>query len=119
MVGVAVAGIISRTLWADLFTSRLAGLFTSMQARAADYLYQANGDPGGDIVIVAIDEKSQQALGEYPLTLDHHAQLFERLKGARERGPSVFTLLLASGYFVFIRFQFDAGHLPSVIFRGF
>jgi len=72
-VDVAVAGIISRTLWADLFTSRLAGLFTSMQARAADYLYQANGDPGGDIVIVAIDEKSQQALGEYPLTLDYHA----------------------------------------------
>lgn len=90
LVGLAVAGIVSLALWvAPLITSRLAGLFTSVQVRAADYLYQTKGDPGDDIAIVAIDEKSQQALGEYPLTLDHHTQLLERLKGATAIGFDV------------------------------
>ena len=42
------------------------GLFASAQERAADYLYASQDLPGTDIVIVAIDEKSQQTLGEWP-----------------------------------------------------
>ena len=48
LVSLAVAGLISLVLWAQLFTSRLAGLFTLMQVRAADYLYETKGDPGDD-----------------------------------------------------------------------
>ncbi len=81
LVGLAVAGIISLAQW--------AGLFTSMQVRAADYLYDTRGDPGDDIVIVAIDEKSQQALGEWPWPITPYAWLFERLKGAKAIGFDV------------------------------
>jgi adenylate cyclase len=68
-----------------------AGLFTSAQERAADYLYATQGSPGTDIVIVAIDEKSQQALGEWPWTLDHYVRLLQRLDGA---GAVGFDILL-------------------------
>jgi adenylate cyclase len=83
LAGLAVAAVISVTLW--------AGLFTSTQVRAADYLYDTTGDPGDDIVIVAIDEKSQsrQALGEWPWRVHRYAQLFERLKGASAVGFDV------------------------------
>ncbi len=81
LVGLAVAGFISLTLW--------AGLFTSMQESATDYLSQTEGNPGDDIVIVAIDEKSLQDLGEWPWSFDPHARLFERLGGARAVGFDV------------------------------
>ena len=83
LVGLMVAAVISVPLWASLFAST--------QVRAADYLYDTTGDPGDDIVIVAIDEKSQsrQALGEWPWHLDRFAQLFERLKGASAIGFDV------------------------------
>jgi len=83
LVGLAVAAVICLALW--------AGLFTSTQVRAADFLYDTQGNPGDDIVIVAIDEKSQsrQALGEWPWRLDRYAQLFERLKGASAVGFDV------------------------------
>ncbi len=85
LVGLAVAAAISLTLW--------AGLFTSTQVRAADYLYDTTGDPGGDIVIVAIDEKSQQALGDWPWFFDRYVHLFERLEAAKAVG---FDVLLPS-----------------------
>jgi len=87
LVGLAVAALISLALW--------AGLFASMQESAADYLYQTEGDPGDDILIVAIDEKTQQQLGgEWPfLSLAHYAQAFERLKGAKVIG---FDVLLSN-----------------------
>jgi adenylate cyclase len=83
LVGLAVAAVICLTLW--------TGLFTSTQVRAADFLYNTQGDPGDDIVIVAIDEKSQsrQALGEWPWRLDRYARLFERLQGASAVGFDV------------------------------
>lgn len=74
LVGLAVATVISLMQW--------AGLFISMQLAAADYLYETSGDPGDDILIVAIDEHSQQALGDWPWPLAPYVQLFERLSGA-------------------------------------
>ena len=68
-----------------------AGLFASAQERAADYLYATHGAPGDEIAIVAIDEKSQQALGEWPWTLDRYVQLLERIDGASAIG---FDILL-------------------------
>ena len=46
LVGLVVAGLVSLALW--------AGLFISAQVRAADYLYDPKGDPGDDVIIVAI-----------------------------------------------------------------
>jgi len=87
IVGLAVAGLVLLAQW--------AGLFTSTQLRTADYLYATTGDPGDDVVIVAIDEKSLQALGEWPWFLEPHVQLFRRLKGARVVGFD--TLITSPG----------------------
>ncbi len=81
LAGLAVAAVISLAQW--------AGLFTSMRLAAVDYLYETAGDPGDDIVIVAIDEDSQRALGDWPWTFDPYVQLFERLKGATVVGFDV------------------------------
>jgi len=83
---IVAVGIILAVLLA-----RWAGLFASAQERAADYLYATQSSPGTDIVIVAIDEKSQQALGEWPWTLDRYVQLLDRLDGA---GAIGFDILL-------------------------
>ena len=74
LVGLIVAAAISLMQW--------AGLFTSLRLAATDYLYQAEGEPGDDIVIVAIDEQSLQALGEWPWTFEPYVQLLERLDRA-------------------------------------
>jgi adenylate cyclase len=87
LVGLVVAAAVSLVQW--------AGLFTSLQAGAVDYFYETQGDPGQDILIVAIDEKSQQVLGDWPWSLDRYARLFERLKGADVIGFDV--LLPSSG----------------------
>jgi adenylate cyclase len=81
LVGLAVAAVISLAQW--------AGLFASMRLGAVDYLYETDGDPGDDIVIVAIDEKSLQALGAWPWTFAPYVGLFERLKGASVVGFDV------------------------------
>ena len=81
LVGLAVAALISLAQW--------AGLFASGRAGAVDYLYETGGDPGDDILIVAIDEDSQQALGDWPWTFDPYVQLFERLEGATAVGFDV------------------------------
>ena len=81
LVGLAVAALVSLVQW--------AGLFTSMRESAADYLYDTKGDPGTDVVIVAIDEQSQQALGDWPWTFAPYVQLFERLRGAKVIGFDV------------------------------
>jgi adenylate cyclase len=80
-VGLAVAGAV-------LAVQRM-GLFASAQYRAADYLYDEDGDPGDDVVIVAIDEESLQALGDWPLSFDPYVRLFERLQGASAVGLDV------------------------------
>lgn len=71
IAGLAVALVMSGVQW--------AGLFSSAQASASDYLYNTRGDPGEDIVIVAIDEKSLQASGDWPWSLSAYVPLFERL----------------------------------------
>ena len=76
-----MAGIISLALW--------AGLFISAQVRAADYLYDPQGNPNDDVIIVAIDERSQQELGDWPWSLAPYARLFERLEGAKVVGFDV------------------------------
>jgi adenylate cyclase len=81
LTGLSVAAFLLLLQW--------AGLFSSAQQRAADYLYRTEGHPGTDIVIVAIDEKSQQALGEWPWSLDHYVRLFQRIEGASAIGLDV------------------------------
>ena len=81
LVGIGVAGAILLVRW--------AGLFTSAQYRAADYLYDREGDPGTDILIVAIDEETLQALGDWPLSFDPYVQLLEQLRDARVVGFDV------------------------------
>jgi len=81
LVGLAVAVVISLAQW--------AGLFTSVRLGAVDYLYETDGNPGDDIVIVAIDEDSQQALGDWPWPFDPYVRLFERLRGATVVGFDV------------------------------
>jgi adenylate cyclase len=81
LVGLAVAAAICLAQW--------AGLFTSMRLTMVDYLYETSGDPGDDILIVAIDEASQQALGDWPWAFDPYVRLFERLEGARAAGFDV------------------------------
>jgi adenylate cyclase len=85
LVGLAVAGFV-------LLIQR-AGLFSSSQVGAADYLYSQDGDTGDDIVIVAIDEQSLRALGDWPLPIEPYVQLFDRLQGA---GVVGFDVLLPS-----------------------
>jgi adenylate cyclase len=81
IVGLAIILVVLLARW--------AGLFASAQERAADHLYATRDTPGTDIVIVAIDEKSQQALGEWPWTLDRYVQLFGQLDGASAIGFDV------------------------------
>jgi adenylate cyclase len=83
------AALIGLSVSALLILMQRTGLLISAQQRAADYLYPTKGDPGTDIVIVAIDEKSQQALGEWPWSLEHHARLFQRLQDASAIGLDV------------------------------
>jgi adenylate cyclase len=81
LAGLAVAAVISLMQW--------AGLFTSIRLAVTNYLYNPRGDPGDDIVIVAIDERSQRALGDWPWTFDPYVQLMERLGGAGAVGLDV------------------------------
>jgi adenylate cyclase len=81
LTGLCVAAIVVAIQW--------AGLFTSMQVRSADYLYRTDGDPGDEIIIVAVDEQSLQTLGDWPWPPEYHAQLFERLGGAKAVGFDV------------------------------
>ena len=81
LAGLAVAAAISLMQW--------AGLFTSLRLTVTNYLYNPRGDPGDDVVIVAIDERSQQVLGDWPWTFDPYVQLMERLGGAGAVGLDV------------------------------
>ena len=85
LVGCSVAGIV--------VLMQQVGLFASAQVQSADFLYDVDGDPGQDIVIVAIDEKSLQALGDWPLGLTPYTELFKLLQGAKVIG---FDVLLPS-----------------------
>ena len=75
LVSLFVAVAISLVQW--------AGLFTALRLSATNYLYEAEGDPGDDVVIVAIDERSLRALGEWPWPFAPYVQLLDRLGGAR------------------------------------
>ena len=87
LTGLCVAALVVAIQW--------AGLFTSMRVRSADYLYQTDGYPGDEILIVAVDEQSLQTLGDWPWPPEYHARLFERLGGAKAVGFDV--LLPLSG----------------------
>ena len=89
LVGLAVAAIMTLIQWAILSTSRLEELLTLVKFRAVDFLYETEGDPGDDIVIVSIDQSSQEALGEFPWTADRYLALFGRLTEAKVVGLNV------------------------------
>jgi len=69
--------------------AQVANLFPHWQLATSDYLYEANGDPGQDIVIVAIDESSLQELGPWPWPYDTYVRLLDRLGEARAIGVDV------------------------------
>ncbi|MCR4406488.1 MAG: adenylate/guanylate cyclase domain-containing protein [Anaerolineae bacterium] len=69
--------------------AQVLNLFPHWQLAASDYLYEANGDPGQDIVIVAIDEPSLQRLGSWPWPYDAYVHLLDRLREARVIGVDV------------------------------
>jgi adenylate cyclase len=69
--------------------AQVANLFPHWQLATSDYLYEASGDPGRDIVIVAIDETSLQELGPWPWSYDTYVHLLDRLGEARAIGVDV------------------------------
>jgi len=69
--------------------AQVANLFPHWQLATSDYLYEANGDPGQDIVIVAIDEPSLQELGPWPWPYDTYVRLLDRLGEAKAIGVDV------------------------------
>ncbi len=83
------AALVGLTVTAAILLAQWGGLFASAQCRAADYLYDQDGSPGSDIVIVAIDERTLQALGDWPLPFSPYVQLLARLRGARAIGFDV------------------------------
>jgi len=74
LTGLAVAVIVLLVRW--------AGWFSSSRLSASDYLYATDQDPGDEIVIVAIDEPSLQALGDWPWPFAPYVELFARLDQA-------------------------------------
>ena len=85
LVGLAMAGVV--------LAIQQLGLFASAQERSSNYLYDVLGDPGGDILIVAIDEQSLSALGDWPLPFEAYTRLFQQLGGASAVG---FDVLLSN-----------------------
>ncbi len=69
--------------------AQLLNFFPHWQLAASDYLYEANGDPGQDIIIVAIDESSLQQLGSWPWSYETYVRLLGRLGEARVIGVDV------------------------------
>jgi adenylate cyclase len=69
-----------------------SGLLQSTEDRLYDLYYQLRGplDPGEDLVIVAIDEKSIAEIGPLPWSREVHAELLEELELA---GVVAFDLL--------------------------
>ncbi len=61
------------------------GLTEPLELKALDLLFRLRGPRPAEspVVLVAIDLPSLQALGPWPWPRDRHAQLLERLKGAR------------------------------------
>ena len=57
-------------------------LFETPDFRAQDFLYQKEGRPTAEIVIVAIDDESLEFLGRWPWPRDYHAQLLDTLAEA-------------------------------------
>lgn len=51
----------------------------TLDFRAQDFLYQREGRPSAEIVIVAIDDESLDMLGRWPWPRDYHAQLLANL----------------------------------------
>jgi adenylate cyclase len=68
---------------------QVANLFPHWQLATSDYLYETRGDPGQDIVIIAIDEPSLQELGSWPWPYDTYVRLLDRLGEARVIGVDV------------------------------
>jgi len=65
--------------------AHLAGLFTRWDLSLYDSFFRLRGtqDPGQDVVIVVIDEKSINRMGAWPWPRTVHAQLLQKLQGAR------------------------------------
>jgi len=69
--------------------AQVLNLFPHWQLAVSNYLYESNGDPGQDIIIVAIDEPSLQELGPWPWPYDTYARLLDRLGEAKVIGVDV------------------------------
>ncbi len=64
------------------------GFFESWQWQLTDKLFTTQS-PSGQIIIVAIDDKSIQEIGQWPWPRSVHAQLIEKLKDARVIGLDI------------------------------
>jgi len=69
--------------------AQVANLFPHWELATSNYLYEASGDPGQDIVIIAIDEISLKELGPWPWPYDTYVHLLDRLGEARAIGVDV------------------------------
>jgi len=74
LIGLALAGIIC--------LAYLLGMFSTVQLRAQDSLYGGNA-PLKNIIILAIDDKSIQAIGRWPWDRAVFANLLSKLSDAR------------------------------------
>ncbi|MDO4799550.1 MAG: adenylate/guanylate cyclase domain-containing protein, partial [Bacillota bacterium] len=57
-----------------------------------DAWYQQSSEPSIDIVVIAIDDASLNALGQWPWPRDYHAELIERLDSAGVRAIGIDVL---------------------------
>ncbi len=66
---------------------KFKGFLTTFELRTLDMRFQLRGrrDPGKDVVIVAIDQKSQDVLGRWPFPRSHFADMIEVLREAGAR----------------------------------
>ena len=55
-------------------------IFETLDYRLQDFLYQKTENPGSDIIIVAIDDKSLEALGRWPWPRDYHGELIRLIE---------------------------------------
>ncbi|MDY7040750.1 MAG: adenylate/guanylate cyclase domain-containing protein [Chloroflexota bacterium] len=69
--------------------AQVANLFPHWQLAASDYLYDIDGQPGQDIIIIGIDEDSLKELGPWPWSYDTYARLLDRLGEAGAIGVDV------------------------------
>lgn len=72
----------------------LSGWLTNLNYLVYDHIFQVvQRPPSGDVVIVAIDERSLAQLGQWPWSRALHARLIERLNGAGVKAVALDLIL--------------------------